>query len=288
MIDDPSAVFTNLTNGGPSARNIVVGEGSFVVERMLVAAKSGLPHSGLRMISVLCTDAQLSRYSNLASGICPVFAKPEKEISEIVGFKFHRGVIGAAYRPLLPPLAQFVSRLPQSRTVAVCINVADTENIGSIVRSSKAFGFDYLIIGPGCGDPFSRKAIRASMAACFSVSLLSIGSPSDLSALKQAGFVLVGTSPDSRVGIPLRGLRDEMLRQSGKPVSGIVAAGINETTIFSSCECIAVLFGNEAFGLDESWSSACDVFASVPMSPGIDSLNVGVAAGIILYELSKL
>jgi len=140
--------------------------------------------------------------------------------------------------------------------------VQDPENLGSIVRIAAGFGVGGLIVGPKCADPFSRRVQRVSMGNVYE---LPIATTTDVAAALHElrtthGFESWGTVLD---------VDAESLGTRPRP------------------ERLALVFGSEGHGIPEDVVAACDRKVIIPMRPGVDSLNVAVAAGIFLYELTK-
>lgn len=179
------------------------------------------------------------------------------EISTEAGYAFHRGVLASAERPrcdLEDLLAAGVSRL-----VIPC-GLADPGNLGTVVRSAAAFGADGVVAGKGRGaDIFGRKSLRASATALFR---LPVCEPADLAGtlerLHEAGFVLFATS---------------------------LGKGTRLLPEVRPSERSAVLFGPEEEGLPGEIEALCDERIRIPMSGGMDSLNVAASAAIVFYEL---
>jgi tRNA G18 (ribose-2'-O)-methylase SpoU len=271
---DPS-LFMRLKERDLRKEDICIVEGRLLVERLLASAiphEAILPEYRFEPIAILCLPELAPEFEAIAADRYPVSAMGEEEMSRLAGFAFHRGVIAAARRPSLPELSQLVIVLPppagaspeappRSKGLRVVIlpNVNDAENIGSIYRSAAAFGFAAVAIGTACADPFSRKALRVSMGAAFGLPTYFVPSPASLRVLKNAGFTVSAAVVDDSA-VPLRRwvVSDRM----------------------------ALLFGNEYSGLDDAWLREADEFVTLPMAPGTDSLNVGVAAGIFLYSAS--
>lgn len=242
---------------------LFIGEGRLVVERLLA--------SGWPVLSVLCTPAQAAHFRLLAAGRCPVLVKSEADLAELAGFPFHRGVIAAARRPALPELSSFLESSGADAaelTLVVCPRLTGSANLGSIARSAAAFGAHALAIGERCCDPLSRQAIKASAGALLRLPLVRLGDePQALALLARLGFQVAGTAGWPSRADSLPGGRARRLPDYRRPPR------------------LAVVFGNEAAGLEEPWLGGCDRLLSVPMPGGVDSLNVAVAAGILLWEL---
>lgn len=246
-------VFRNLKDRDLKREGIFIGEGRYVVERMLKA--------GCDVLSILCLPEYAGYFTELSGNRFPVIEKTKDELVQITGYRFHRGILAAARRPNFPDLGTYVASLPQKAALVVLPSISESENIGSIIRSASAFSLKGIAIGPGCMDPLSRKAIRCSMGAVFNIPVaVFTDHQSAITILHEYGFHIIGTTPSSR-GIPLEG--------------------------FHFPQKSAIVFGHEADGLKPPWDHACDTYLNIRISTRVDSLNVGIAAGIILYTLSE-
>jgi tRNA G18 (ribose-2'-O)-methylase SpoU len=231
-----------------------IAEGEHVVRRLLA--------SDYPVESVLLARRRADEIAPIASTRAPVYVVPDPLVHQIVGFKFHSGVIACGRRNPQLTLEQVMSRLGRRATLVVCPDLANSDNLGSLMRIAAAFGADAFIVGPQCCDPFYRQAIRVSMGAVFSLNLLqSDDLLADLRQLKHEWQV-------ERIAT--------VLDASAEPLA---------------CACrtdrIAILFGNEAQGLSQEIIDACDRRITIPMKLGTDSLNVSVAAGVVLYHMQQ-
>ncbi len=140
--------------------------------------------------------------------------------------------------------------------------ITNSENMGSLIRISSAFGADAIILGPRCCDPFYRMSIRVSMGTVFSVPIVrSEDLLGDLASLqREHAFELTAT----------------VLDQDADPLDQA-----------NRKDRLAILFGNEANGLSVEVVTACDRRVTLPMKRGTDSLNVAIAAGIFLYHFTR-
>jgi tRNA G18 (ribose-2'-O)-methylase SpoU len=251
-VDDPRiAVFRDLKSAFAKRRQFLfVVEGLTLTERLLA--------SGLRVASVLADGRHIERLHAQMPEDAPLYTTQRDMIREVAGFKFHRGVLGCGHRPSRLHLRSLMESAPPRTTIVVCVGIQDPENLGSIVRSSAAFGVQAVVLGPSCADPFSRRVARTSMGANLKVPIVeSRDFKSDLLSLRRDFDVrLVAT----------------VLEESGRPLS---AAERPERT--------ALLLGSEGLGLEPEWVELCDHRVTIPMSRGVDSLNVSVAAGICLH-----
>jgi tRNA G18 (ribose-2'-O)-methylase SpoU len=247
--------YSTLRDRVLAREGLFVTEGAYLVERML--------GSGCRPHSVLCVPAVASRYESLCGGRCPVVVRDADELSRIIGFQFHRGVLGCGYRPAPTPLDELArgSSLSEARILVLCPDLNDEANLGSIARSAVAFGAAGLLLGPRSCDPYSRRALRLSMGASLFLGIASIGGAAQAAgALHAGGYAIYGAAncPQARA-----------LEELDAPRRLVIA------------------FGNEGTGLGEAWTECCDALVKIPMGSELDSLNVGVAAGIVLYALRR-
>jgi tRNA G18 (ribose-2'-O)-methylase SpoU len=247
------ALYRGLRDRDLRREGLLVAEGRWLVERLLA--------SGWPVLSVACAPRFAEHFRRLAGERCPVLVASEEELASVAGFPFHRGVLAAGRRPELPGLETFLSNLPgdAAGTLVVCPQLTGEYNLGSIARSAAAFGALGLAVGSRCCDPLSRRALKVSMGAAFTLPLAALGEEEQAAVrLHRAGFRIVGASPSPRA-CPLGSFRPP-----GR---------------------LAVVLGEEAEGLGEPWEALCDELLRIPMPGGTDSLNVSVAAGIFLYIL---
>lgn len=256
-LDDPRIVaYRNLRDRTLRGESLFVAEGRVVARRLL--------ESRFEAESVLVSESDAVEFAPLAAarGV-PLYVAPEAVISRMVGFPFHLGVLAAGRRRPLPSLDALLRRPPvEILRVLVLPEVTKPENLGLAVRSAAAFGLDAVLLGPQCCDPLSRRALRVSMGTVLQVPL---GRSEDLAAdllrLKQQWRVaLLAAVLDCRA---------QHLADVRWPPRA------------------AVLIGNEWSGLREGWLGLCDGRVTIPMHPAVDSLNLGVAAGIFLYEMTR-
>ena len=256
-IDDPRLNhFRNLKKTNQSRRqNHFVAEGVTVVQRLL--------QSDFEVQSVLVTDAKAVCFRDLIPDHVPVYWLAREVASQLVGYKFHMGVLASARRRDSPTLDQ-VLPLQGPSLVFVADQVIDPQNIGLLVRIAAGFGADALVTTPGCADPFSRRAIRVATGNCFFlpiVTSLPCAAGSSLQDLKQLGYTCCAS---------------------------VLAENAVELNAFRFPPRTVLVFGNETHGIREEISQACDQTLSISMFNNTDSLNVAVAAGIFGYAYRAL
>lgn len=253
-LDDPRiASYRDVANPAAIAHaGLFVAEGRFVVQRLLTNRR-------YRTCSLLLTA---SAFDALEPDIppdvaCYVVAQPV--MNEIVGLEIHRGCLALAERPASATLTSLP--LASYRRVVVLEGVNNPDNIGGIFRSAAAFGVDAVVLGPACGDPLYRKAVRTSMAATLQVPYAIADEwPGSLQLLRANGVRVVALTPgpDAR---PLHEVPRDLAR-------------------------VALLLGTEGSGLSRAALAAADERVTIPMRGEVDSLNVTVAASLALYHFA--
>ena len=194
----------------------------------------------------------------------PVYTADRELLKRITGFELTRGALCAMKRPSLPSVKE-VCR--QARTVAVLEEITDSTNIGAIIRSAAALNIDAVLVTPTSCDPFCRRAIRVSMGTVFLVPIAKIGEgaedwPAAIDELRELGFKTCAMA-----------LTDD-------------SVSIDDRTLLSE-EKLAIILGTEGTGLKKETISACDYTVKIPMSHGVDSLNVAAAGTIAFWQLGK-
>jgi tRNA G18 (ribose-2'-O)-methylase SpoU len=257
-LHDPRLIpFRNLRN-----HNWTHGSGWFIAEGPLLVER--LLASDYPVQALLVSRKRLDRYVDRVPAATEVLVVDEEQVAEIVGFHFHRGVMGCgvrqprrAVRDGLPP------ELAPDETLVGVQGVQDPENLGGILRSCAALGIRRVLVGPNSADPLSRRVLRVSMGTALSLDLLTtrdlIG---DLAWLKQQyGVESVATT----------------LADDSRALESATRHGP-----------ILILMGNEAHGLPLELQQAADRRIKIDMRLGTDSLNVSVAAGIILHYFCRV
>jgi len=256
-LDDPRlAPYRNLKD-----RDIARLGGRFIAESANVVRR--LIASPYPVESILVARERLAHVADAlpAEGV-PVFVVDHALVHQVVGYKFHSGVMAVGLRPPPVPLAALAEHWPARATLMVLPETTNTDNLGALIRIAAGFGATALLLGPRCCDPFYRQAIRVSMGTVFHVPLiLSDDLHRDLRALREEwDFELAAT----------------VLDPAAEPLAGS-ARGPR----------LGLLLGNEAQGLARTDVLACDRRVTIPMQLGTDSLNVAVAAGIVMYHFCQ-
>ena len=242
-------------------RGLFVAEGRLVVRHLL-----GSDRYTIRSLLVSSAAVDSLRDLTAARPELPVFVAPLEVLSEIVGFNMHRGCLAVCERSANASIAAVLSQTSSSRLVVVAEQMANADNVGGLFRNAMAFGAGAVLLSPGCCDPLYRKAVRVSIGGTLRVPFAVVDEwPSGLAALKQAGYTLVGLTPDARA----REL-GEWAFQGQRPGR------------------IALVVGHEGSGLTETALAMTDERVRIEMAAGVDSLNVATAAGVAMYACSGL
>ncbi len=197
--------------------------------------------------------------SVLATTDAPCYVMSEALAEQVTGFHVHRGALASLQRRPLPSVA---SVLDGARSVLVLEEVVDHTNVGAIFRSGAALGFDAVLLAPRCADPLYRRAIKVSMGAVFATPWTRLPDWYDaLPALGEAGFTTVALT----------------LAPDAVPVEDAVT-GLDR---------VALVLGSEGHGLSPRWEQAADRRAIIPMTAGIDSLNVAAATAVACYVTAR-
>ncbi len=218
--------------------------------------------SSFETISVLCCAKSLERVRpSLRPGL-QILVAPTPLIRELVGFRFHRGVLACLRRPVLKEPDLHAGRCGQDRLLwVVCSNIVDQENLGALLRSCRAFGVQGVVLANGSADPFARRVLRVSMGAALQLPIWKV---QDLKAC----------------------LRHWRIEQNIKVYATVADPDAPSIKNFVPEKRTALVFGNEGFGLEADILEACDQALTIPIHEKADSLNVATAAGIFLFSFS--
>lgn len=214
--------------------------------------------AGYTPLSLLCERRHIAGDAADIIARCgdiPVFTGDRDILAALTGYTLTRGVLCAMRRPQ-PPAVEDVCR--NAHRVAVIDSVVDTTNIGAIFRSAAALGIDAVVLTPTSCDPLNRRAVRVSMGSVFLVPWTWV-SP-DLSELRRLGYETVAMALTDR-SVPVD---DPSLRNVDR---------------------MAIVLGTEGDGLSDRAIADADHVVRIPMSHGVDSLNVAAASAVAFWEL---
>lgn len=187
----------------------------------------------------------------------PVYVGPDEVLEQITGFHLHRGAMAAMHRPEPLPLE---SVLASARRVAILEDIVDHTNVGAIFRSAAALDVDVVLVTPRCADPLYRRAVRVSMGTVFQVPWVRLEHwTADLQRVKDAGFLTAALA----------------LSDDAVTVDSLAA---------EAPEKLALILGTEGQGLGAATLHHADRHVIIPMSHGVDSLNVAAASAVAFWE----
>ncbi|MCI7768131.1 MAG: RNA methyltransferase [Oscillospiraceae bacterium] len=196
-------------------------------------------------------------------GDIPVYTAERSVLAQLAGFELTRGVLCAMRRPILPSPEEICKN---ARRIAVLEDIMDSTNIGAIFRSAAALNIDAVLITPSCCDPLCRRAVRVSMGTILQVPWTRIGNiPAD--------WTKNGTDK-----LRAMGFKTAAMALSDNSVS-------IDDPVLKSEERLAIVLGAEGDGLSKETIAKCDYTVKIPMSHGVDSLNVAAAGAVAFWEL---
>ena len=251
-----------LRNKLEPEKGIFIAESPTVIEVAL--------NSGCTPVSLLCDERLMggavediiSKCNLIAPGL-PVFVAEREVLKSLVGYELTRGALCAMRRTTPKTVGEIVGG---KRRVAVLEEIADSTNVGAIFRSAAALGIDAVLITPTCCDPLSRRALRVSMGTVL-----------------QIPWATIGASPTDWPG---KGI--EILRELGFKCAAMAlcdnSVGIDDAALLKE-ERLAIILGTEGTGLKSETIAASDYTVKIPMSHGVDSLNVAEASAVAFWQL---
>ncbi len=256
-------VFTRLTEA--QLRNRLEPEkGIFIAESPKVIARA--LDAGCVPVSLLMERRHIDGDAADIIARCgevPVFTAEREVLAQLTGFALTRGVLCAMRRPKLPSVEELCA---DAHRVAVLEGIVDPTNVGAIFRSAAALHMDAVLVTPTCCDPLYRRAARVSMGTIFQVPWTRIGDKASdwphpgLERLNALGFQTAAMALSDRA----IGIEDSVLKEADK---------------------LAIVLGTEGDGLAEETIARCDHTVCIPMSHGVDSLNVAAASAVAFWEL---
>lgn len=252
-------VFARLTeaqllNREHIEQGLFIAESPKVIERALDA--------GCVPVSLLMERKHIdgqAREIILRCGETPVYTAPLEVLTQLTGFRLTRGVLCAMRRPTLRDAETVCA---DARRIAVLENIMNPTNLGAIFRSAAALNIEAVLLTPACSDPLYRRALRVSMGTVFQVPWAYFGSgeAADVAQLKALGFRTAAMA-----------LRDD-------------AVSIDDARLAAE-ERLAIVLGTEGDGLARETIADCDYTVRIPMSHGVDSLNVAAASAVAFWQL---
>ena len=255
-------------------KGIFIAESAKVIERAVRA--------GYEPVSFLLGERWLDQMMPLfdqlvvreGAGPVPVFVASMELMEQLTGFNVTRGALAAFRRPRQIPVDEFLGGVVEAagdRPVRVCVleGIVDHTNVGAIFRSAAALNVDGILVSPTCCDPLYRRSARVSMGTVFQVPWAQIGTcPADWPENGSAQLHALG-------------FKTAAMALSDRSVS------IDDAALAAEPK-LAIVLGTEGDGLANSTIAACDYTVKIPMSHGVDSLNVAAASAVAFWQLGRL
>ncbi len=262
-------VFVRLTGAQLRSRlepekAVFIAESPTVIEVALGAG--GVPVSILTDVRLLhgAVKSIIERCDEKFPDI-PVYTADKDTLRDITGFELTRGALCAMKRPILKTPEEICEG---AKRIAVLEGIADSTNIGAIFRSAAALGIDAVLLTPTSCDPLSRRALRVSMGT-----------------VMQVPWTVIG---NTHADWPEKGM--EILHALGFKTAAMALTDNSvsiEDAALAREEKLAIILGTEGDGLASSTIASCDYTVKIPMSHGVDSLNVAAASAVAFWQLRK-
>ena len=243
-----------LLNRREPEKGIFIAESPKVIERAL--------NAGCVPISFLMEERHVENQAKELIASCgdiPVYTATLEVLTQLTGFKLTRGMLCAMYRPKLPTVADICKN---ARRVAVLEDVMNPTNVGAIFRSAAALGIDAVLLTSASSNPLYRRSIRVSMGTVFQVPWTFLGEDG-INELRALGFKTAAMA----------------LKSDSLPIYDPRLAAEEK---------LAIVLGTEGDGLAAKTITDCDYTVLIPMSHGVDSLNVAAASAVAFYQLGLL
>ena len=278
--DERVAAYVNLTeiqlrNRLEPSKGLFIAESPKVIDRALAA--------GREPISLLVEESWNDGMSGMFDVIekrwgdgIPVYVASPEQLKRLTGYRLHRGALAAMKRWSLPSVEEVCRG---ARRVAVMENIVDHTNVGALMRSAAALDVDAVLVTPSCGDPLYRRAARVSMGTVFQVPWTRIGGDdkhywpfTGMRELHGLGFTTVAMA-----------LEDDSIS-----LAELVRRLNNTETESDHIDKLALIFGTEGDGLSHHTISRADLTVKIPMSHGVDSLNVAASSAVAFYATRRV
>ncbi len=249
-----------LKNRAEPSRGLFIAESPNVIHRALDA--------GYVPVSLLMERKHIDGQAREIVARCgdiPIYTSELEVLKELTGFPLTRGVLCAMRRRPQPTMEQVCAGASR---IAVLEDVMNPTNLGAIFRSAAALGMDAVLLTPASSDPLYRRAVRVSMGTVFQVPWAHIGTElSDwpgpgMEKLRALGFKTAAMA-----------LREDSL-------------SVDDPRLMAE-EKLAIVLGTEGDGLADDTIAACDYTVRIPMSHGVDSLNVAAASAVAFWQLAR-
>lgn len=243
---------TSLRRHLEAERGLFIAEGEKVIRRAVAA--------GHRPRSFLLAPRWLAGLADVlaAHPEAPVYVVSEELAERVTGFHVHRGALASLHRAAPTPMTDLLG----ARRLVLAEDIVDHTNVGALLRNAAGLGWDGVLLAPRAADPLYRRAIKVSMGTVFSLPWARVDDwATAIPTLQAAGFTVaaLALTPD--------------------------AVALDDFARRPRPDRLCLVVGTEGAGLSQRWLAQADVVVSIPMSRGVDSLNVAAATAVACHAL---
>ena len=249
-----------LLNRHEPEKGIFIAESPKVIERALDAGCVPLSF----LVEKKHIEGEAKEILERCKGI-PVYTAEFEVLTQLTGFQLTRGMLCAMRRPKLPTVEEVCAG---AKRVAVLENVMNPTNVGAIFRSAAALNMDAVLLTPACSNPLYRRAIRVSMGTVF-----------------QVPWTFIGEEIEDWEENGVRRLQELGFKTAAMALTDN-SVSIDDAEVMAE-EKLAIILGTEGDGLADTTISGCDYTVKIPMSHGVDSLNVAAASAVAFWQLGN-
>ena len=253
-------------------------EGMFIAESPKVIGRA--LDAGYEPLSVLVEKKQMEENEETSQIMnrfddtkVSIFTADFEVLTKLTGFKLTRGMLCAMRRK---PLRKFQDLCDGINRIAILENVQNPTNVGAIFRSAAALNMGAIFLSPGCSDPLYRRASRVSMGTVFQIPWTFIRDSNEMRCKREVIWPKQAIAELKKLGYKTAALAltDDSVR-------------IDDSELMKE-EKLAVILGNEGEGLENETIALCDYTVKIPMTHGVDSLNVAAASAVAFWQLGKI
>jgi tRNA G18 (ribose-2'-O)-methylase SpoU len=254
-------------------QGIFVAEGEKVVRRLL--------ESRFEVVSVLLPEKHLEAFRPLLEARpenLTVYLADKKLLEQLIGFSMYQGHLAIGKIPPSASLDNILSKNPKPLLLVAVDALTSAENLGALVRNCVAFGVQALIVGETSSSPFLRRAVRNSMGTILQLPVIELAKLGQRHQFTAKPHATTQTLVECLKDLRARGVRCIAAHPHTNKKS------LSQADFSSDC---CIVFGSEGDGISAPVLETCDEAVAIPMPPMVDSLNVGAAAAVFLYEVNR-
>ncbi|HUA67571.1 MAG TPA: RNA methyltransferase [Candidatus Saccharimonadales bacterium] len=254
-------------------QGIFVAESEKVVRRLL--------ESQLTVVSVVLPEKWLEDFRSLLetrSENVTVYLAEKKLLESLVGFTMFQGILAVGKLPAPVSLEEMLAKGRAPKLFVAVDELANAENLGALVRNCVAFDVQALIVGETSSSPYLRRAVRNSMGTIFELPVVELAKLGQRHQFTAKPHVTKQTLPEYLQELRRHGVRCFAAHPHTDKKF------VSQADFSGDC---CLVFGNEGDGISPAVLEACDEAVAIPMPSTVDSLNVGAAAAVFLYEVTR-